>query len=296
MKCPVCGSSKGSEYGVRKDFKAVLYWKRCSSCESIYQDPLPRNYKEFYTKDYYSGKADYAYLDERKTAEYSNYVWQDRLKVIRRYQEKGIFLDVGCSFGGFVRAASSVYESYGIDVSGYAVKKGNTYARKAGVKENFKGLAQGSLTDFPLKNLKKSSVSIISLIEVAEHLFNPPVHFKKAYQLLMPGGVLIIQTANITAWQAEREGIGYHYFLPGHLTCFSRKGLLGALKEAGFSRVDEYFPVEFGLLAKLKKMKGDFQSPLDYFRWIRTSWYHFLSFFAFKKQSLTSSYVVYAVK
>jgi len=80
------------------------------------------------------------------------------------------------------------------------------------------------------------------------------------------------------------------------MTYFSEQGLLSLLQKTGFTRFIEYFPVEFGLLPKLLKMRGSFTSLSDYKRWISTTYYHISSFFRYKKNPLTSSWVIYAIK
>ncbi len=38
-----------------------------------------------YDEGYYTGKADYTYFDERNAEHYAQYVWNARLKTIRKY-------------------------------------------------------------------------------------------------------------------------------------------------------------------------------------------------------------------
>jgi len=296
MICPVCNSGNTFFWGEVTRFKTPFSIRRCSNCKSAYQFPTPINPHVFYDKDYYSGQANFSYLDERKIEKYSKFVWDARIKNLKKFHKEGIFIDVGCAFGGFTRSASSTYQAYGIDISAYAVEQGNAFSLENNPSENFCGLYHGDLLDFPVKEIKKGTVSIISMIEVVEHLENPVSHLKEAYKLLKPGGILLLQTANITAYQAEKAGLNYHYYLPGHLTYFSEEGLEILINDLGFSYLRKFFPVEFGLLPKLKKMCGSFSHTSDYFRWIKTSAYHCLSFFRYKGQPLTSSLVIYAIK
>ena len=296
MICPVCESSNTFFYGKVTRFEKPFSIRKCSDCHSAYQYPAPKDNKLFYIDDYYSGQADYSYIDERKNNEYAKYVWDARIKKLLKYHTDGIFIDVGCAFGGLTRCASTFFEAYGLDISSYAITQGNELSRQISTGTNFKGLYEGNLINFPIPGIRYASVAVISMIEVAEHLENPAEYFSKAWELLKPGGILLIQTANITAYQAEKAGLNYHYYLPGHLTYFSEKGLETLLKKTGFSSIIKFFPVEFGLLPKLKKMRGNFISRLDYFQWFKTAYYHISSFFRYKNQPLTSSMVVYAIK
>lgn len=294
MKCVVCNSPTINFYAQITKFKTPFTLYRCKECFCVFQHPVPEDADLFYDRDYYVGSADFSYHDERKSEKFKNYVWQARLKTIKDHKPAGRFLDVGCSFGGFVRAASEYYESYGMDVSEYAVTEGN----KFGLKQNYKGqqLFHGSLLNLPDHPVFKRKFDIITLIEVWEHLIDPQRQAQAAFNLLNPGGLLVIQTANLEGWQAVNAGKGYHYFLPGHLVCYTATGLKYLLQEAGFNEFKEYIPVDFGLLPKLKKMRGSFSGVLDYFKMVKTSWYHIKSYMKKKQRPLTSSYVLYAKK
>jgi len=303
MICPVCESTSTFEVGEVSRFQPPFFIRRCAECASSYQYPLPKNSDAFYTGDYYSGKAGFSYLDERQNDRYARHVWNARIRHLRKFQKEGIFIDVGCSFGGLARSAAKYFQAYGVDISAYAVKQGNEFSAQIFEKEpdktiekNFRGLYHGDLVNFPIDEIRESSVAAISMIEVAEHLENPAGHFQKAFELLKPGGIFIVQTANMTAWQALKGGLDYHYYLPGHLTYFSEEGLGTLLRKTGFRKVVKYIPVEFGLLPKLLKMRGSFNGCGDYLRWGKTAWYHYISYLRYKNNPLTSSLVVYAIK
>ena len=100
----------------------------------------------------------------------------------------------------------------------------------------------------------------------------------------------------MNAVQAKMFKERYAYFMPGHLSYFTRENICGVLRKAGFKKIKVYQPVEFGLLPKLLKSRYDFNSLLDYYRWIRIAFYHFISKIRFNNFAATSSMVIYAVK
>jgi len=294
LNCPACQSSDTEKSGIIHKFKYPLHISKCKRCSTSFQDPLPKDPDAYYDKAYYNGTADFSYTDERKFFQGAQHVWKARLKKIHSYVKEGKFLDVGCSFGGFAYTAGKYYDSYGLDISQFAIESAYEYlSQKTG---EVPVLKKGQLTNFPKKSFPQNGFSIITMIEVIEHLKNPKKHIEKAYELLKPGGVLVIQTANMEARQAQRQGLDYHYFLPGHCTCFSATGLQEMLSQTGFQHFQSFIPVDFGLLPKLRKMKTQFNHPLDALKWIRTSLYHFKSYFRYKGIPLTSSYVLYAFK
>lgn len=282
---------------------------------------MPHNADAFYDEGYYSGAAAFNYQDERETEYYDNFVHRARLKSIRRYLNQRTsgsartqaattrgdqrqadmrpkFLDVGCAFGAFVRMAAANFQAIGLDVSAFAVKEGN--AISAGKRLNAR-LWCGDLTHLPKtpearKTFAHGSFAAITLIEVAEHLNTPRTAFATAYELLAPGGVLVIQTANFDGWQAVDAGAEYHYYLPGHLVYFTATGLKQLLKDIGFQAFDEFYPTDFPLWAKWRKSWGTVKKPADLFRFWRMSLYHLKSKLKWRGRPLTSSYVLYARK
>ncbi len=241
--------------------------------------------RNLYGEEYYTGKAEYSYYDERVAENFSAYVWNKRIEMLRRHVPGGNLLDVGSSFGGFLRAASRYYTPHGIEVSPYA--GGYSRSVAGGV------IHIGTLKDHPFAN---DYFSAITMIELIEHLPDPMSALEECYRLLRKGGLLMIQTANMDGLQAKIQGSGYAYFMPGHLSYFSRQNLVRALARTGFGKIKVFYPVEFGLLPKLKKSRYTFTSAWDYRRWLRISAYHFISKIHFQDFAATSSMVIYAFK
>lgn len=285
--CPLCGSPDIAPHRTITRFTTHFRVDRCRLCGFIFTNPpfADNAIKGFYTDDYYRGSAEYNYFDEREAERYASYVWDSRLRVIRRYVKEGNFLDVGSSFGGFLRRAGRYYSSYGIEMSEYSA----SHARN---KEGL-NVHTGTLADHPFD---PDFFSVITMIEVLEHLKDPAPALKECFGLLKEGGLLVIQTANMDGLQARILKERYGYYLPGHLSYFSMRNLSDALRRTGFSRIKVYRPVEFGLLPKLKKSRYNFRSLRDYLSWIRITRYHVISRFACGNFSPTSSMVIYAVK
>lgn len=302
VSCPVCTSTETAfKYRIeRHDFDVCV----CASCKSEFQHPLPKNADAFYDEGYYTGASAFNYQDERKKEYYHAFVHCARLKSIRRFlntapapaaPEK--FLDVGCAFGALARtAATAGFEAYGLDVSAYAVREGNKACEAAG---NPARLFQGDLGHLPRGQKKifaPASFAAITLIEVAEHLQAARTDLGEAYRLLMPGGVLVIQTANFEGLQAVAGGSDYHYYLPGHLVYYTATGLKRMLSEIGFREFKEFFPADFSLWAKWRKAWGDIHRIGDVARLWKMSLYHLKSKLRRDGKPLTSSYVLYARK
>lgn len=287
--CPVCAASQTAfKYRIARHHFDVFV---CAACASEFQHPFPKNADAFYDEGYYTGTAAFNYQDERKKEYYHRFVHNARLKSIRDFLTgcpKGAegpsdakhpkFLDVGCAFGAFARAAASFgFDAYGLDVSAYAVREGNKASDAAG---NPAKLFEGDLSHLPRHEKKifaRESFAAITLVEVAEHLKTPRTDLATAFSLLRPGGVLVIQTANFEGLQAVRGGSDYHYYLPGHLIYYTATGLKSMLSQIGFCEFKEFFPVDFSLFAKWRKAWGDVRGVGDLGRFWKMSLYHWKS-------------------
>lgn len=256
----------------------------CKHCKLQALYPRP-DQKELYGQDYYQGKADYTYIDERENKKFSSYVWKARVRNIQRFILSGNFLDIGSSFGGFLESARDEgFQIQGVEISEYASR----YANEKGIPT-----FNGSLEDAKFPN---NYFSVITMVEVIEHIENPKFFFQELSRILKPGGLLLLQTANFDGWQAKNEGPKYHYYMPGHVFYYSDTILKKILTNLGFSRFVSYFGVDFPLVAKLQKSRGSFKNWKDYFQWIRISYYHCKSKWKRKGFPITSSYVLYAFK
>lgn len=286
-RCPLCArESLGRRYEIQR-YDPPFRIDRCASCGFMFMNPRLRDeaIRDLYGEGYYSGSAEYSYQDERKTEPFSMHVWNRRIERLHDIVPSGNFLDVGSSFGGLMKAASRYYVPHGIELSPYA----GEHAKKLfGDRVHI-----GTLDDHPFP---EKYFSVITMVELLEHLPDPASALRECYRLLDANGLLMVQTANMEGLQARYYGDRYAYFMPGHLSYFSRRNLVMALRGCGFDRITIFHPVEFGLIPKLKKSRGSFSSAWDYRAWVRIAAYHWASKIHFRDFALTSSMVVYAHK
>lgn len=286
--CPICESEIGFLYTIER-FDPPFHIYRCPRCGLQMQRPLPPDPDTYYNDDYYEGRGQFVYRDERKSYPYDKIVHDARLRTIAGFlPPPARFLDVGCAFGSFVKSASLFgYDSMGLDVSRYAVEHG----KKTGIP-----IVQGGLNEEVFSQLREESFQVITMIEVMEHIADPSSAISILSRLLTPGGVLVIQTADFDGMQAKKQKENYHYYLPGHLYYYSYSNLKQILKQHGFDTFKVFRPVDFGVIPKLQKSAGSFQSPLDYMKWLKIIRYHFMGKIATGTFAMTSSMVLYAFK
>ena len=281
--CPICGSTPRPLYTIDR-FSPPFAIERCDGCGLQRQTQIPDSADEHYAADYYTGRSEYSYRDERAQRQFDLYVQNARLKNIARcVPTPADFVDVGAAFGAFVEAAGDFgFRARGLDVSQYAVDD----ARARGLDLSVGELEPGVLAP--------NSVDVLTMIEVFEHITRPRLAMQALREAIRPGGLVVIQTANFLGRQAQTAGADYHYYLPGHFHYYSSANLRQLFREFGCSRSRVYRPVDFGLLAKLQKSRGGFRTARDYLKWLRIAWYHWQGLLHWGDWSLTSSMVFYA--
>lgn len=98
-------------------------------------------------------------------------------------------LEIGCAYGYFLKRAEKYYETYGIDISEFAINK----AKK--VTKNTKLFVGNVEKDFSryFSNIK---FDFIVALDVLEHLHNPQNLIQKIYNSLNNGGYFFFRVPN----------------------------------------------------------------------------------------------------
>ena len=146
------------------------------------------------------------------------------------------FLDIGCGTGILCRAAKEMFPNVqGCDISQEAL----SIARQQGINCHLIDLNQDQLP------FESHAFDTVTVLDVVEHLFDPPDFLHDVHRIIKPGGQLILSTPNFrkfknlwTLWCQGRfpktsgdcEG-----WDGGHLAYFTRKDLLQLLNQAGFT-------------------------------------------------------------
>jgi 2-polyprenyl-3-methyl-5-hydroxy-6-metoxy-1,4-benzoquinol methylase len=269
--CPLCaGTARELLLGNLVDnafFVAPGRWTlyRCMHCRSAYLDPRPseasigRAYGVYYThsvdgpRDMRSpqgavrrlklaltnGYLNSRYGTRRQPASASG-VWLAKLLPQRRQKRDAEFrflpkpqpgqrlLDIGCGNGDFLlKARDAGWDVVGVDPDPKAVAAAKQRGLEVGVGsvELFAGQA--------------ACFDAITLSHVLEHLHELVPFIQAVHRLLKPGGVVFVDTPNIESRGARRWGRNWRGLeTPRHLLLFSRAGLLGLLKAAGFENIE----------------------------------------------------------
>jgi len=273
-RCCVCNSRDSREkYRIKSAVPFTVV--ECRKCGMVYVNPVVSNLKALYEKDYYHGKSrtGFNFSDPLAGKNETKIALASRLEKIEKTTgiKKGRLLDIGCTFGLFVKTALDAgWNAYGSDISGYAVRQ----AKKLGIKNVRVGL------DF-----RENYFDVVTLYEVIEHVDKPLEEMRKISALLKKGGWIVIHTGNLGSLTAKIRGAANPYFQLGHVNYFSKKTLKELMEKAGFrvARLDTY-------TEKIEpaKIKSGIATPKDYWR--------LLYYTVFEKTNVSGSMICFAQK
>ena len=246
--CNNCGSSASSlvTEGVEHEYKNttsdVFRVVKCRDCGLVYLNPRPDicELPTIYPRDYYA-----YHLAEKATENTDSLLYKARRHVYLSRLEKALakcssgntlkVLDVGCADGralNWYRQVRSLnVETFGVDFDAKAVE----LARKAG-----HTVYEGRFED---ADIPENFFDLVVATHVIEHVADPKAFAKRAFAVLKPGGVFLIETPNIEAADAKmfknRHWGGYHF--PRHWIFYSPRTLKTLLEECGFVAEETQF-------------------------------------------------------
>lgn len=210
------------EHGIKGEWPIV----QCDRCGFVFIWPAPREEEipSFYPSQYYSysggGSIDWLYQMVYAL---------DAKRIKRLIGARGKILDVGCGSGEALKRMKNYgdYELWGLEIDQKAAAQG----RANGV-----SVVEGSITD---DGFDQRDFHLIRMAHVIEHMLNPTAALRKAFDLLIPGGVLMGETPNTHCWEFrifKKYWGGYQG--PRHLCLFNRENLADTLKDIGFVDVN----------------------------------------------------------
>lgn len=252
VTCNSCASTGADHLFRAKGYDLV----RCTACALAYiaNPPSAEELKVLYS----AGASYHAALCDPSSETFAT---QDRIAVrhlaeTRRSVKRGRLLDVGCSIGQFAaRAKAAGFAASGLEMN----EASAAFARAHYGLE----VAEGTIHDAPQE---AGSLDVLTMFDVIEHVPDPLGDLKKAWDLLAPGGTIVLSTPNIDGLFpraslpiAKKLDYWPHPEPPYHLYQFSARTLGAMLEQAGFAHVaTRHFAIDlaytFGQMQTLLKM------------------------------------------
>ena len=196
---------------------------QCRECGYVYANP---RWSGDEILQAYTAVTDETYVQERAGRELT---FQKHLRSLEKRvgQANGrSLLDVGAYIGVFVEtAARAGWQACGVEPSEWAA----SVAQRQGL-----NVIHGT-QDAP--ELAGKQFDVITMWDVIEHVANPSGEIGKAYQLLEPGGWLVVHTMDISSLTAKLMGSRWPWLMDMHIHYFSQKTLRQMLNKNGFEIV-----------------------------------------------------------
>ena len=227
IACPVCA---GTTFRHLFD-KAGEPFVRCVACELTLINPRPPfdRIREHYDAAYSAG---YTRKAEAK-------IIRARKRVARIGRAGGRWLDVGCSAGFVVKAATEAgFEAFGVDIEADGIAYGRDTL-------GLSRLACGVLEE---QHYPDAHFDVISAYDVIEHVPDLNRFVAELARILAPDGVLDIGTPDIGHWRVPRTLSRWNELKPSeHLYYFNRKTLGRLLAAHGLRIVRKRLALKPGL-------------------------------------------------
>ena len=222
INCPVCNSDRRKFQFLENRFKV---WT-CLNCSHIYVSPQPNKnfFKKWYADDYNDESDNPGQYEDHRDD-----VFNKTIQAINNFKkDKGDLLDIGSGFGGFLEKASMT----GWNIHGLELNK----ARHTVCMNRFSSFPNENFIHGTLEDTayEKSSFDVIVLINVIEHVKDPIDICKRAYEMLRPGGCIVIRWPQFTYRNSLQ-------FAPEHLHGFTGKSIRSLLKSLNYKDMREYW-------------------------------------------------------
>jgi 2-polyprenyl-3-methyl-5-hydroxy-6-metoxy-1,4-benzoquinol methylase len=220
MQCPVCGTGVPVLY-MRKN-NCTLY--ACTACKFWFVHPVP-SVADVYTQEYFTGAhGGFGYVNYDRDKKPMASTFEQYVQCIEKYApDHGRLLDIGAATGFFLSIVKHFgFDPYGVEISDYAAAQ----AREKGFP-----VITGVLADVPLT----PRFSVITILDVIEHVMDPRAEIMRVRELLCEGGIFVINTQDTGSKYARLMGRKWHLIVPPeHLYYFNRKNMRLLLAQCGF--------------------------------------------------------------
>jgi 2-polyprenyl-3-methyl-5-hydroxy-6-metoxy-1,4-benzoquinol methylase len=240
VTCVACGAVLDSRDWIRVPPITLRACPRCASLTALPR-PTPEAQAALHDRvDYFAHEYfDHRRRNEQRTRARCHDVFERIAGAVNLNGLKGArHLDIGCDTGQFLAAAAAAYGlvPVGLDVASRSIER----ARANGIEAY-----PVALEDAPPS---LGTFTVITAIDLIEHLAEPVRFFEQVAQRLTPDGACYVETPNIAstvysvgavlaALSKGRSSAAVRLFPPEHVQYFSAAGLARAAARAGLTVV-----------------------------------------------------------
>jgi len=254
-KCRFCSSTDYAPLFIKDNYEIA----KCNSCNFIFLNFAPTKgfLVNYYSEDFFNDKGTkHGFSNYEKESSNIQKSFKERIEILRKHQNSGSLLDIGCATGTFMEIATNYWKVFGIEISPYATK----VAKKKGL-----NISGGTLEDRPYKNAK---FDVITLWDTIEHLPDPVNTIKLLGNMVKLNSIIALTTGDVGSMASRISGKYWHlYNIPQHLSYFNRRSISDLLNKGGF-KIKEityppvYFTLDYILFRLLTFYNLKFAMPL----------------------------------
>ena len=247
-RCILCGQTS-NETRIHKDRYTYVI---CKYCKLVYlrPQPSPRELKNFYNTTYQ--------VDFKRNKKTMSRKAKRFLKEIGEFAKPGGLLELGCSYGFFLKKAKEDgWRVKGLEWSGEAC----SYA----INQLNLDVSDESLQEITLNQCK---FDVVTAWHVLEHLLDPRQELSNIRNVLNPRGIFSFTTPNIDSLQFRLLRNKWEWLSPpAHVCLFGISSINNLLEKSGFE------------ILKLETRRGDSKGLIfQCIYWLLKSLYLFLAF------------------
>lgn len=218
VSCNLCSNNDSKKIFTMGKFSIC----RCPNCQLVFVNPQPT---EKALEDYYNNQyaVDFKFY-QRQVSQKSRRL----LKLMRRFIPQGNLLEIGCSYGCFLKKARQRgWKVKGVEISPVA----SHFARE----EYNLPVITGSIRN---TNFTDKEFDSVVMWHVLEHDLDPKGLLEKIYRYLRSNGILALTLPNINSLSARiLKGYWLDLIPPAHLYQFSPVTIEKLLQSSGFQIV-----------------------------------------------------------
>ncbi len=238
-RCDLCGASEADYVLGSRRLDGPLV--RCRNCNLFYvivpekvshvgrlqPDPDQNNSKQIAAEMARLAERarELALVDEfveRDERPWRELMARERLDDLNRFITGGRLLEIGCSTGEMLAAASSSFTATGVE----ADEKASRIARDRGLDCFVGALADARFPD--------GHFDAAAIYHVIEHFASPRAELRELNRVIKPGGWLAVETPNIATVWFRLLGARWRQFIPDHIFFFTPQTITRLCEECGF--------------------------------------------------------------
>lgn len=224
--CPVCRSSTG-----RCLEKDGFWIRRCTACKFRFLEKQlePEHVDQVYGDDYFVGGGA-GYPDYAASGGLVREHGQRYGRLLKRYMEPGVVLDIGAAAGFFLSGLLDCgWSGDGLEPNAAMSDYGKN---KLGA-----NVVNGTLERLP-RELRVRQYDLVTMVQVVPHFYDIHCALEAAASVTKRGGYWLVETWNVESFSARVFGRNWHeYSPPSVVRWFSPSNLATLCESFGFQKI-----------------------------------------------------------